>query len=112
MSSIRFVQNVNLQVLFNGEPNMVPFSTGEIYDVIRIEKEKGCTENAYAYNDIYMPDGSVIKGVAGEVFENMGGRVPVEFVEVIEDVPENKEIEVIEEEVEVALLDGTMRSND
>ncbi len=106
MGSIRFVQNVNLQVLYNDEPIMVPFSTGEIYDAIRIEND---TEG---YNNIYMPDGSVINGVADEVFENMGRRVPVEIVAAVENIPENAEIEVVEQDIEEVVLDGTMRSRD
>lgn len=106
MASIRFVQNINLQVTFENKESMVPFSAGSIYNAIKIEVD---TEG---YNNIYMPDGSVINGVASEVFENMGKRVPTMPVTVVEVIPENAEIAVTEEKLDVALLDGTIRGKD
>jgi len=107
MASIRFIRNINLKVNFEGEESMVPFAAGAIYTVIRIEVDTD------GFNDIHMPDGSVIKGVASDpqVFENMGQRVPVTRVTQVEAVPENQEIEVEETPVETALLDGQMRSS-
>jgi hypothetical protein len=83
---------------------MVPFATGDIYEVTKI----GLDEEGFA--NIHMPDGSVIQGVADEVFENMGNRVPIVHIETIASVPENAIIEIDEEDVEVALFDGTMLS--
>lgn len=106
MGSIRFIRNVNLKVNFEGDETMVPFSSGDIYTATGIDID------AEGYCDINMPDGSVLQGVAKEVFENMGKKVPVTIVAEIATVIENAEILVEEQEPEIAVLDGTMRSAD
>jgi len=103
MASVRFLRNINIKVTFDNEDSMVPFSAGDIYTVTRIEVD------AYGFNNIVMPDGSVMNGVASEVFEHMG-RIPTVVIEQIDTVSENVEIEVVEEPIEIALLDGQMRS--
>lgn len=105
MAAIRFIRNINVQVEFDGEKTMVPFTAGDIFNARRIEVD------AEGYNDVYMPDGSIIRGLASEIFENMGKKVPVTQVEEVETVVENEEIEVVEPEIEPALLDGTMLSD-
>ena len=102
MSSIRFIRNVNLQVTFEDENTMVPFAFGDCFTVKRIEVD------VEGYNDIYMPDGSVICGVSSEVFENVCGRVPVTVVTEIQPAIDNAEIFVEEVIVEPVVLDGTM----
>jgi hypothetical protein len=102
MASIRFVRNINLKVNFEDTPTMVPFATGDIYNVTKIELDDE------GYNNIHMPDGSVIQGVASEVFEN--SNAPIVRIRAAEAAPENAIIEFDEEDVEVALFDGTMLS--
>jgi len=102
MASIRFIQNVNLKVTYEGEDTMVPFSAGDTFKVVRIEIDDE------DYNNIYMPDGSVLMGVAGTVFETK--RVPVTRVEVIEPEPDNALIVVEEAPVDMAVFNGTILS--
>jgi hypothetical protein len=104
MASVRFVRNINLKVSFEDTVTMVPFGSGDIYEVTKIELDDE------GYGNIHMPDGSIIQGVASEVFENMGKKVPVVHISTVEVVPENTIIELEEEDVEVALFDGTMLS--
>lgn len=104
MAHIRFVKNINLKVQYDGEEEMVPFGAGEIFRVMRIEVDEE------GYYNIYMPDGSVLPGVAGEIFEKMG-RVSETKVEVVQPEVDNKEFVVTEPTQEMpAILDGTMLS--
>jgi hypothetical protein len=105
MAHIRFTKNINLKVTYEGEGEMVPFGAGEIFQVERIEVD------AEGYNNIYMPDGSVLPGVASEIFEKMG-KVPTTQIEEVAP-EESQEFEVEEPEDEMpAVLDGTMLSNE
>lgn len=106
MAAIRFVRNINLKVEYDGAEEMVPFGAGDIFNATKIEVD------GEGFNNIHMPDGSVIRGVSGEVFENMGGKVPVSQVESVEVAPENEEFEVEAPEVQPAVLDGTMLGKD
>jgi hypothetical protein len=72
--SVRFVKNVFLNVQFEGNTDAVPFAAGDTHEVAMIERDK---DN---YNNIRMPDGSIIMGVASEVFEVMGNTHVVEVV--------------------------------
>ena len=100
MASIRFVRNINLQVVFDDQESMVPFACGDIYTAKKIEVD------SEGYSNIHMPDGSVINGVAEKVFENMGNKVPVTRVAEVATVPQNAEIEIEEEPVEVRYGQG------
>ena len=100
MAAIRFIRNINLKVDFDGAETMVPFGAGDIFNTIRMEVDED------GYHDIFMPDGSILRGVSGEVFENK--LTPITQVEVVQVEPDNQEIEVDEPDVEPALLDGTM----
>lgn len=82
--SVRFVKNVFLNVQFEGNTDAVPFAAGDTHEVAMIERDK---DN---YNNIRMPDGSVIMGVASEVFEVMGN-TPVVMVDKVD---EEKEVDV------------------
>ena len=105
MAAIRFLRNLNLKVVYNGVEGMVPFGAGDIFNVIKIEKDPD------GYNNIHMPDGSVINGVDSKVFEHMG-KVPVIQIENIASEPENFEIETEEPEIAPTILDGTMLGKD
>ncbi len=98
MAQIRFIKNIGLKVLFRDKETMIPFGFGEIYDAIKIEAD------GEGYNDIFMPDGSILKGVADEVFEKK--RVPVIQVGKVKPISENFEIQVEEIEPESITLDG------
>jgi hypothetical protein len=102
MAAIRLLLNVNLKVSYQDEDTMVPFGAGDIFNVISIEVSPD------GYNNIIMPDGSVIRGVDNSVFENMGNKVPVLHVEDVPQEPDNQEFFVEEPVSEAALLDGTM----
>jgi hypothetical protein len=82
--SVRFVKNVFLNVQFEDNTEAVPFAAGDTHEVSMIERDK---DN---YNNIRMPDGSVIMGVASEVFEVMGN-TPIVMVDKVD---EEKEVEV------------------
>ncbi len=82
--SVRFVKNVFLNVQFEDNTDAVPFAAGDTHEVAMIERDK---DN---YNNIRMPDGSVIMGVASEVFEVMGN-TPVVMVDKVD---EDKDVEV------------------
>jgi len=102
MGCIRFIKNLNLKNEFGDQEAMVPFGAGDTIKATRIEVDDE------DYCDIFLPDNSVLRGVASEAFENT--RVPTEQVQKVAAVPENEEIEV-EETVEApALLDGTILS--
>lgn len=105
-NSVRFIKNIQLQVEYYGEITLVPFSAGDIFSATLIQKDPN------GFCNIHMPDGSIIRGVSGEVFENSGKRVPVEYVDNIEPEKDNVEIEVEDELVEPIVLAGTMLSSD
>jgi len=101
MGSVRFLKNMNLQVEFDGQETLVPFASGSVHPVDYIQK------NEFGYCNIIMPDGSVIPGVAQEVFRAFGN-VRIEKLEEETNIVNNEEI-VVEDVVEApALLDGTM----
>jgi len=103
MASVRFLRNLNLKVTYEGEDTMVPFSSGDIYTATKVEVDDE------GFNDIHMPDGSVIKGVATEVFEHMG-KLPVVKVKAVQPAPENSEIVVEHKPEAPVVLAGEMRS--
>lgn len=107
MGAIRFKQNINLKVEFDGEKSMVPFNFGDVFNAVSIEVD------AEGYNDIFMPDGSILRGISSEVFENMGNAVPTSRVDSVQAEPDNQEFEVEEPtEERVATLDGSMLGED
>jgi hypothetical protein len=107
MASIRFIKNLNLKNVFDGQEAMVPVAAGDIIEAQGIQMDD---DN---YCDITLCDGSIFRGVAAEVFENHRQRVPVTKVSTIEQVEENVEIDVPEPEPEApALMEGTMLSNE
>jgi len=102
-ASVRFLRNVNLKVVFDNNETMIPFGAGKYFPVTHVEVDPD------GFNNIHMLDGSVIKGVASEVFE-FAGRGRVVPVEAAPPSAENFEIADPEEEVKPVTLEGTMLS--
>ena len=106
MGAVRFLKNIHLTVQYDdGTESSVPFASGDTWKASKIESDE------LGYNNIYMPDGGCIVGVASEIFENMGKKVPVVNVVSVEP-EESEEIDVDAEPVKPTTLDGTIRSDD
>jgi len=76
--NVRILRDIVLDVVMDGKTQPVMFERGCFYPVIKVEKDNG-------YFNLYFTNGTVAKGVAGEVFTNCG-YVPVTRVKADETV--------------------------
>lgn len=101
MSSIRFIKKIELEVTHGNETILTQFSFGSYHAVERIEID------SEGYNNIFMSNGSVIFGVASEVFENPGN-IPVTISTETQPAIDCAEVFTSETVVEPVVLDNTI----
>jgi len=67
MKNIKFIKNIVLTTEYEGEKTDVAFNFGSIFPVTKVVVDKN------GICDIYITDGTIIKGVKSNIFQIMGG---------------------------------------
>ena len=73
MGNIRLIQNIILDVEAAGVKTQVLFPFGDCHNTTKIEQFTN--ESGDTYYDIYLSGGSIIRGVAGSIFESYNNTI-------------------------------------